>query len=371
MRTEFDLDPLLRDKYPLWIVVHVNSRRPEYPIGADQMKNAFFATLLLSATLCAFPSFGEATPPLFSPEPPEPGAALLVNTYLPFLAAGEFPQALALNDLRGMRQYLLNRRLSDLKSKNPEISDVDIEKMSAQIQLNDLNPARLQEILLQIMKESNFAGMTWNIRGYAPAPDTIGGYLVSISARTSDGKEKPILLGIKKLGEQWLVAPEVLEELMGRKPVIQPAPGVTPPGEVLAVVNSFWKQWQEGKLDDAYAQFGAEYRAKVSPLSFLQQAQSVIAKNGVPTSWAIVQSREIAPEVLGLGVDVQCSTAPMQTIMIFRKMGETWVLLDSQYRMAPSGPVPPAPTSRPLSRPDLQSDLKPVFESTPASTNAP
>ena len=335
------------------------------------MKNSALMVLLLSAILCAFSLFATEAPPLFSPEPPEPGAALLVNAYLPFLAAGDFPQALALNDLRGMRQYLLERRIGELKAKNPELSDVDIEKMSAQIQVNDLAPARLQEILLQIMKESNFTGMKWNIRGYAPAPDTIGGYLVSINALTFDGKEKPILLGIKKLGEEWRVAPEVVEELMGRKPVIKPAPTVTPPGEVLAVVDAFWKQWQEGKLDDAYAQFGAEYRARVSPLAFLQQAQSVIAQNGVPSSWSVVQCREIAPEVLGLGVDVQCSTAPMQTIMVFRKMGETWVLLDSQYRTPSAGPVPPPPTSRPLSRPDLQPDLKPSFVPPSAVTNAP
>lgn len=335
------------------------------------MKNSALVILLLSAILCAFSSLATDAPPLFSPEPPEPGAAQLVNTYLPFLAAGDFPQALAMNDLRGMRQYLLERRINELKAKNPELSNVDIEKMSAQIQVNDLAPARLQEILLQIMKESNFAGMKWNVRGYAPAPDTIGGYLVSISALTSDGKEKPILLGIKKLGEQWLVAPEVVEELMGRKPVVKPAPAVTPPAEVLAVVDAFWKQWQEGKLDAAYAQFGAEYRARISPLAFLQQAQSVMAQNGVPASWAVVQCREIAPEVLGLGVDVQCSVSPMQTIMVFRKTGSTWTLLDSQYRATPASPVPPSLPARPLSRPDLQPDLKPSLESSSIGTNAP
>ena len=137
------------------------------------MKNSALMVLLLSAILCAFSLFATEAPPLFSPEPPEPGAALLVNAYLPFLAAGDFPQALALNDLRGMRQYLLERRIGELKAKNPELSDVDIEKMSAQIQVNDLAPARLQEILLQIMKESNFTGMKWNIRGYAPAPESV------------------------------------------------------------------------------------------------------------------------------------------------------------------------------------------------------
>ncbi|HAL91705.1 MAG TPA: hypothetical protein DCM68_01610, partial [Verrucomicrobia bacterium] len=222
-----------------------------------------------AAVLCAAPLRAEA-PPLFSPEPPEPGAVSLVETYLPLLAAGQFKQALALNDLRGMRQYLLNRRLDDLKAKNPELTAQDIEDMSAQIQLNDLNPARLQDILLKMMQESAYEGMSWKIAGYAPAPPPIDGHLVRIDARTTDGKEKPILLGIKNLGGQWLVAPDVIEELMGRKPVVRVLPELPPPAEVSATVQAFWTHWQSGELNEAYALFGAEYRAKVPVLAFLQ-----------------------------------------------------------------------------------------------------
>lgn len=319
------------------------------------MKNALLPIVLAIAVRCALPALGAEPPPLFSPEPPDADAAAMVSGYLPLLATGDFEHALALNDLRGMRQYLLDRRMDDLKTKNSELTAAELEAMSAQIQLNDLAPARLQAILLQVMKESGYEGMTCQIRGYAPAPEAVGGYLVSIDARTADGKEKPILLGIKKLGEQWVVAPEVIEEMMGRKPVVQPAPDVPPPDEVKALVDSFWAHWQAGELDAAHALFGAEYRERTPLLAFLQQAQSVLAKSGVPSSWSIVHCRAIAPAVLGLGVNVQGSEAPMQTIMIFRKTGETWELLDSQIRMAPAPATPAAPRSRP----DLQPDLKP------------
>jgi hypothetical protein len=325
------------------------------------MKKSLLPLFLAAIALCSSPAIGEEAPPLFSPAPPEPGAASLVETYLPLLANGEFDQALALNDLRGMRQYLLDRRLTELKTKNPELTANDIEEMSAQIQLNDLNPARLQEILRDVMKEGDFAGMTWGIRGYAPAPESVGGYLVSIDARTAEGKEKPILLGVKKLGEQWMVAPEIIEELTGRKPVVRLAPSVPTPEEATRQVNAYWQHWQAGTLNDAYALFGAEYRGRVPLLSFLQQAQNVMSKIGMPSAWNIVQSREIAPAVLGLGVNVQGSTTAMQTIMVFRKQGETWVLEDCQYRLAPeAGGTPAAPSAAPpVSRPDLRTNLKP------------
>ena len=47
---------------------------------------------------------GADLPPVFSPQPPEPAAASLVESYLSLLAQGDLPAALALHDLRGMRQ---------------------------------------------------------------------------------------------------------------------------------------------------------------------------------------------------------------------------------------------------------------------------
>jgi hypothetical protein len=339
------------------------------------MKKTLFAlSVLILAAVGPARGVRAGTPPLFSPEPPEAGAAALVETYLPLLASGQFDQALTLNDLRGMRQYLLDRRLSELKTKNPELTPENIEQMSVQIQINDLNPSRLEQILRDVMIESAFEGMTWSVRGYAPAPEGIEGYLASIDAKTADGKEKPILLGIKKLGEQWMVAPEVIEQLTGRQPVVRMLPNLTPPGEVAAAVDVFWKHWQAAEMNEVYEMLGPEYRGRVPLLSFLQQAQEVIAKVGMPSSWAIVQCREVAPAVLGLGVTVQGSMAPMQTIMVFRKTGETWVLEDSQFRPVPPKAPPAMSSASPLARPELRPDLKPnlgTAEPTPPAEPAP
>ena len=314
-----------------------------------------FALVALGA-----PALRAEAPPLFSPEPPEPAAGALVETYLPLLAAGEYEQALALNDLRGMRQYLLNRRLEDLKTRNPELTAQEIEEISAQLQVNDLNPARLQAILLDMMKKAAFKGMTWRIRGFAPAPNGAEGFLASIEAQTPEGKEKPVLLGLKKLGEQWLISPEIIEEL-GRKVVVPGVQRLPPPEPVVAAVDAFWTRWQAGELNEAYELFGEEYRRQVPLLAFLQKAQDFIAQAGVPTSWKIVQCRVLAPDTLGLGVDVQGSTALRPTILLFRKTGETWVLTGGQFQMpAPRGPSPATGPVPPNSfRTDLRPDLSP------------
>lgn len=331
------------------------------------MKNkVLLLALILTAQVAARPLRAEA-PPLFAPDPPEPAAAALVESYLALLAAGDFEQALTLIDQRGMRQYLLDRRLAELKARNPELTAKDIEEMSAQIQLGDLNPARLQEILRDVMKESAFEGMTWRIRGFAPAPATPGGHLVGIDARTAGGAEKPILLGIKKLGEQWMISPEIVEAMAGPASVVRLLPNQPPPPEVAAKVNAFWKPWQSGALNEAHAQFSPGFQARVPLLLFLQQAQDFIAIVGVPTAWEIEQCRQIAPDTLGLGVKIHGSKAARPTIMVFRQADGSWLLEDSQFRPAPPESASPsaAPVAGPQARPDLRPDLKPDLK--PAS----
>jgi hypothetical protein len=318
--------------------------------------------LLVLAAGCARFAAGAESGPLFAPEPPDPGAAALVETYLPLLAAGEYSQALTLNDLRGMRQYFLERRLAELKRKNPELTAQDLEEMSAQIQLNDLNPARLQEILLGVMQEANFAGMQWRIRGYAAAPEPIEGHLVSIETRTAEGRERPLLLGIKKLGDQWLVAPEVVEAMAARMATVRALPKAAVPPELLALITTFWTHWQSGELNEAYALAGPAYRQRVSLLAFLQQAQDFIAAAGVPAGWDVVQGVESAPGVLWLGVTIQGSKASKPTLMSFRRAGETWMLEDIQLQPPRNGPPPGvAPGAAAPFRQNLRPDLKPVI----------
>lgn len=315
-----------------------------------------------------FSALRAEAPPLFAPEPPEPAAAALVEAYLPLLAAGQYEPALQLVDLRGMRQYLLDRRLSDLQRKNPELTEQELQDVSVQLQVNDLNPERLKLILADMYKAAAYEGMALTVAGYAPAPDG-NGYLVSVAGRTPDGQEKPALFGLKKLGEEWRIAPEIVEEL-GRKSVIAAAQPVPPPAPVAAAVDAFWKRWQAGDLDEAYALHSAEYRASVPLLAFLEQAQELIDLIGAPTAWNIVQCRPIAPATLGLGVEVQGSAGARPTIMVFRKMGETWVLASSQFRMPVPADAPPGGPTAPASpfRTDLKPDLKPGM---PAAASAP
>jgi hypothetical protein len=321
------------------------------------------AFLFVAGTL---PALRADAPPLFSPDPPEPAAAALVAAYLPLLAAGQYEPALQLVDLRGMRQYLLDRRLADLRKNNPELTEPELQDISAQLQVGDLNPVRLQTILTDMLRDAAYDGLTWTVAGYAPAP-TGTGYLVRIDGRTPAGREKPVLLGIKKLGEDWRVAPEIVEEL-GRKSVVAATQPVPPPPAVAAAVDAFWTRWQAGDLDEAYAMHGPEYRQKVPLLVFLQQAQELTAQIGAPTSWSIVQCRPIAPATLGLGVEIQGTAASRPTIMIFRKQGETWVLVDSQTRMPTAGDAQPAGSAAPA-RP-FQTDLRPDLKPAPAAADS-
>ncbi|HPT15839.1 MAG TPA: hypothetical protein PK388_01005, partial [Kiritimatiellia bacterium] len=79
------------------------------------------------------------------------------------------------------------------------------------------------------------------------------------------------------------------------------------------------------------------------------------------------QCRRLAPDALGLGVNVQGSTALKPTIMLFRKIGETWTLQDAQFQMPNPATPPAAAPATPASpfRSNLRPDLKTPAAPTP------
>lgn len=327
------------------------------------MKNAICLVCLACICYSGAAVHAAEPPSLFTPQPPEPAAATLLETYLSFLTQGDLNSALALQDLRGMRQYLLDRRLAELKAKTPELTDADLQELSAQIQLNDLAPARLQHILLGILNEAGYPGMTWSIRGYARAPDDMDGYLASIESRTATGKDKPILVGLVKLGDEWRISPSVVEEMMSRRATLHVGPTIAPPSEVAALADGFWSRFQTGDLDTIYADMSAAYRARVPLLTFLTHAQTFLEKTGIPASWTLVRAIETQPQVLFLGVQVQGAKQLQPTLMVFRKTGATWTTDDIQFEMPhpaapPPSPLPPPSPARPT-KPDLTPDLTP------------
>ncbi len=325
------------------------------------MKKLFM--LLGLAALGLPPCLAADASSLFSPEPPDPGAAALVDAYLPLLAAGQYEQALDMHDMRGMRQYLLDRRLAELKAKNSEMTAQDLEEISAQLQVNDLNPARLQDIMLSVLKEANHAGMTWKLRGYAPAPPPSDGFLASFECRSADGKDRPLLLGIRRLGDQWKIAPYIVEAMASQLTPVRAMPRDAIPREVLSVIQTFWTHWQNGEMNEAYSLFSLAYRSRMPLLAFLQQTQEFITATGVPVGWSIVQGVESAPSTLWLGVTVRGSIATRPTLMSFRKTDSIWLLEDLQLQMPrPHPPADNPSTPPPGPRNDLHPDLKPSLE---------
>lgn len=329
----------------------------------QRMKPLISRLMLLALAWLVLPAPAAGLPPSFAAEPPEPAAAALVEAYLNLLALGEYEQALTLTDLRGMRHYLLERRLEEIRTRDPALTDERLEALSAEIQVGDLHPARLRQILLHILDEAAYKGMSWRIRGYAEAPGGISGHVVSVISRLADGTEKPVLLGLVRLGEQWKVAPAVIEQMMEESPVVRLGRDTPPPPEVSDLMNRFWTHFRLGEFDDAYGLMSPAYREQVPQLKFLQQAQRFIEKAGSPVSWEIEQGVATQPGLLFFGVKVQGTRAMQPTLMRFGLRDDAWGLDDIQVEM-PRAPVPsasPLPGARPalLSTPDLRPDLRP------------
>jgi hypothetical protein len=327
----------------------MKTTRPRHPSAA--------ALLLALACACA----PAAASPLFEPEPPEPAAAGLLHGYLSLLSLGRYEQAIYLNDMRGMREHLLQRRIAELKTNNPQLTAGDLEEMSAQIQLGDLHPSRLRAILLQLFEEAGYEGMTWRVRGYAPAPGGAPGLLASVDARMPDGEIKPVLIGLVKLGNEWMVSPAIVEQMMASAPPVRVAPGTPPPPAVSALIDAFWTRFQAGELDQVHADMAAAYRDRVPLLAFLGQAQKFIDAVGLPTDWNVVQGVGPDPHTLFFGVAVSGSKANRPTLMKFQKTGQTWTIEDIQFEIpkTPKAPGAPPPGARPDLRPDLAPSLRP------------
>lgn len=310
----------------------------------------------------------EESEALFSPEAPEPAAQALVEAYLPRLASGDWDAAMAMTDLRGIREYFLQRRLGELKAANPELTQRDLDDLSAQLQVNDLNPLRLQDILKDVLREGNYQDMTWEVEGYVPMPDMTDSYLVRVKVLSKETSSPPLLLGIRKLGVQWQISPELIERMADRKK--NPLAGATlpVPPPVQETVNRYWTLWQQGALDQVYTLYAPAYRQKTTLLQFLQTSQELITEMGIPSAWEVERCRTIQSAVLGVGMKVLGSKATLHCIMLFRWNNQTWLLENTMFRKDPLLPETPAPAVKSPEQafPDsnhLRPNLKPDFNS--------
>lgn len=310
-----------------------------------------------------------------SQEPPEPEAGELVEQYMTLLAAGDFQGAQSLNDMRGMRQYLLERRLADLKRQQPGLTEEDLAEISAKIQLNELNPERLAMIMTELVSNEAFIGMDWTVRGYTamPRPEH---YIVHVDVQPVEGDASQIFLGIKKLGDRWYAAPEINDVLSIRRVGTSSGPrptvvDVATPEAVEKLFEEYWTLWTAGDMDGLYALYSADFQKRRTQLSVMEQVQDLNNRIGPIVSWRITNSREIGPGLIGLGIQLTGQNGGTPSIMVFKNLNGTWVLDEAQFeppraiappRMTGPGPAvvpPPVPGAVPAPA-NFRQDLRPA-----------
>lgn len=348
--------------------------------------SAAAAMLLVSDPFSACADETAAPPaPLFSPEAPSPEAlAFLRDAYLPALAANDIQQALALTDLRGFRQYLLDVRMREMKAKLPDMTPEQEQELSAFYQTNNLAPANLAAIVGESLVQGRYTGLKWDSAAFAPAPEPLQGYAVQIAATDPDGNPKTVLIGLKQLGDQWAISPEIPMDISFRVAAARRGlPATAPvPEPVSALATAFWNACRDGDPETAYALFGPDYRSRIPLLGFLGIYQELVERIGIPESWKIDVCRPLPGDRLGLGIEVTGGKDKTAAIMTFRKMGLTWVLDDAQFRPPSAGnnaaaqskahaaaaapvavPVPPAvvdPDDAPSAFPAFKGPEKPI-----------
>lgn len=293
------------------------------------------AALVLAAGVLPARGDGAAHNPLFSDEPPSPEAlAFLRDAYLPALAANDIQQAIALTDMRGFRQYLLDTRMKEVKASMPDMTPEQEQELSAFYQTNNLAPANLAAIVGDSLVQGRYTGLKWESASFAPAPEPLQGYAVQVGATDPSGRHQTVLVGIKQLGDQWAVAPEIPMDISFRIAAARKAGMVDMPmpEPVAALATAFWNACKEGDPETAYSLFGPDYRSRMPLLGFLGIYQELVDRIGLPENWTPGPCRPLPGDRIGLGLDVSGAKGKTAAIMTFRRMGQTWVLDEAQFR---------------------------------------
>lgn len=295
---------------------------------------------------------------------PDETAAETVAVYLRALADDDYSKAMFFVDLPGLRSYLLNRRIEELKRANPGLSQQDLAEISTTFQTRELAPERVKAILVSGWNAAGFKGMTWTVPGWVKAPSDPEAAIAVADLSKADGGEQRLYVALRKVEGDWMVAPDVLERMAEGRPM-QPTE-VPMPDAVGQTVEAFWKAWTEGKPDAAWALLGAGYRGRVTMEAFAAEHAKLAEQYGAAEGWKVEHVRQISADILAVGLALR-TRVPTQGLMIFKldplRIG--WTLEDVQFRVtegaAPAAPAMPS-VGRPSAPAPAPSSLAPSFK---------
>jgi hypothetical protein len=301
---------------------------------------------------------------------PEAGAEETLELYAGALADGDYSKALFFVDLTTLRQYLLTRRMGELKANNPGLTSKDMEEMSATIQTRELAPGNLRGVLATMWKQARYEGMTWEAKDWKRLAGDGEEWVARVEGKRPDGSEVAFAAGLRKSGDEWLVAPDIVEKLTAAMPLRAPQE-VPMPEPVAEMAKAYWEAWKAGDLETAWGLMAEGYKASHPLAQFVERAGALVAASGTPAAWTEEHCRELAPGLLGLGF-LLTAREPYRSVMVFKQVGDgKWSLEDVQFRPAsaaeprsvPVQTVPPAaekkaPTAVPAQAGGLAPDLK-------------
>ena len=275
---------------------------------------------------------------------PDAAAAETLDLYTGALADGDYSKALFFVDMTSLRQYLLSRRMGELKAKNPGLTSKDLEEMSATIQTRELAPGNLRGVLAGMWKQARYEGMTWEAKDWTRLPGEGEEWVARVEGKRADGSEVAFAAGLRKAGDEWLVAPDIVEKLTAALPLRAPQE-VPMPEPVAKTVKAYWEAWKAGDLETAWGLMAEGYKVAHPLVQFVEQAGALVAASGTPSAWTEEHCRELAPGLLGLGF-LLSAREPYRSVMVFKQDGDgAWALEDVQFRPASavsteSRPVP-------------------------------
>lgn len=264
---------------------------------------------------------------------PDEGAEETLGLYAGALADGDFSKALFFVDMTSLRQYLLSRRMGELKAKNPGLTSKDLEEMSATIQTRELAPGNLRGILAEMWKQARYEGMTWEAKEWKRLPGDGEEWLARVEGKRPDGSDVAFAAALRKSGEEWLVAPDIVERLTASLP-LRAAQEVPMPDPVAETVQAYWEAWKAGDLESAWGLMSEGHKASHPLAQFVERAGAVVAASGTPAAWTVEHCRELAPGLLGIGF-LLTAKDPFRAVMVFKQGGDgAWALEDVQFRPA-------------------------------------
>lgn len=313
----------------------------------------------------AVAGWGEAS--AVAAEEPEEGAKETLELYSGALAEGDYSKALFFVDMNALRQYLLTRRMAELKSRNPGLTSKDLEEISATMQTRELSPGNLRGVMGGLWEQSGVKGMTdWKTTDWVPVAGAEGEWVARVEGMRADGRPLAFAAGLRKAGDEWMIAPDIVERMTAATMVRTPRE-VPMPDEVGAVVAAYWEAWKAGDLEGAWKLMGEGYRERNALGGFVEKSGALVAETGTPVRWELEHCRELGPGVLGLGF-LLTGREPFRAVMVFQKKGEgEWVPEDVQFRResemkaggAKSEAVPGGAVTAPDLKPKgLKTDLK-------------